>query len=80
MPSQKLEGARSQTQAIPQEAMTLEARLKQIYASYQNGQWAQAITQCESVIAHCNQRMSETAVAPQPTAKVSEETPTVDLY
>lgn len=76
MPSQKLEVPKTQT--VTSGELTLEACLQQIYASYQNGQWAQAIAQCESVIAHCNQRMAEaTEITPE---EQSAGSPNVELW
>ncbi len=50
-------------------ALTLEAVLQQVHFNCRSGQWAQAIANCETIIAQCNQQLQKGAIAAESTAK-----------
>ena len=47
--------------ARAQQPATLEACLKQLYSSYQNEQWAEVISQCNTIITQCNQKIARSS-------------------
>lgn len=51
--------------AAPPEAApkTLESVLQQVHFNCRSGQWAEAITNCEAIIAQCNQQIQKAAAA-----------------
>lgn len=60
MPSNQLETPRlKQTLLVAEtgESIAIEAQLRQLYSSYQQGQFGQVITHCEAIMAHCQQQM-----------------------
>ena len=85
MPSPQLGMSSPQTTspkiAAVSDTAVLETHLRQIHAHYKGGQWAQAITHCESVIALIAQseQMAD-SLAAQPSAKPSAELSDKELH